>query len=163
MDWVKRLSIGRGMGEPVEDQVVLGLNQVGWGVFDVQSSNFEELKLKAGCRFYVGRTDKFTVMLLQGTISKIEDVRPGIQRITVRQRSKALENDQSIRLSNCTALDVLEEIVELTGLTFATANPKGTGAEYLTTPVPEFSSSGALTKALDLLGKTYGVADAVWY
>jgi hypothetical protein len=163
MDWVKRLSIGREVCEPLDDHVVLGLSQVGWGTFEIPSANFATMKLKDTCRFYVGRSDKFTVLLLQGAIAKIENVRAGVQRITVRQKSQALEREQVLRLANCTAMDVLQEIVESTGLTFATINTSDPAAKQLVTVVPEFSSAGPLLQALVQMGKVFGISDAVWY
>jgi hypothetical protein len=163
MDWVKRLSVGQKVGEPLEDHVVLGLNQVGWGTFDVRSDEFPGVKVKDTCRFYVGRTDKFTVLLLQGRISIVEEPRPGVTRFTVHQRCRALEKDCALSLPNCTALHVLQELVEATGLTFATADPKDSTAGYLTKTVAEFKSQGTLRGALDSMGAAFGVPDAFWY
>jgi len=163
MDWVKRLSVGQKVGEPQEDHVVLGLNQVGWGTFEVRSADFSDLKVKDTCRFYVGRSDKFTVLLLQGQISLVEEIRPGTIRITVHQRCRALDQVHPLHLTECTALHVLQELVEATSLTFATADPKDPAAGYLTTSVPSFTSQGSLRSALESMGPVFGVPDAVWY
>ena len=163
MEWVKRLSIGRAVSEPLEDKVVLGLNQVGWGEFEVTAGAFPDLRPNAACRLYVGRSDKFTVLLLQGLVSKIEEVRDGVQRITVRQRSQALEKHGDLDLTDCTAVDVLQEIIEISGLTFSTAAPSDPRNGYLTRKVPAFSHRGPLTEALARLGTVSGIPDAIWY
>lgn len=163
MDWVKRLSVGKKVGEPQEDHVLLGLNRVGWGTFDVRSGDFPGVQIGDICRFYVGRSDKFTMLLLQGRITAVEAPRPGIVRITVHQRCLALEQEHPLSLSDCTALHVLQELVEATGLTFATPDPKQPDSAYLSRKVPSFESRGSLRGALEGMGPVFGVPDAVWY
>ena len=163
MDWVKRLSIGKSVAEPLEDQLELGLNHIGSGVFDVRAGEFPDLRQGQSCRLYVGRSDKFTVLLFQGLVTEVESPRAGVVRITVRQRSAALEQPHSIALSDCTALHVLQEIVDATGIPFATAKPDEPEHAYLTTPVPRYTSHGPMKDALNNLGGVFGVPDAVWY
>jgi len=163
MHWVKRLSVEKSVGEPLDGQVVLGLNQVGWGAFSVRSKDFPDLAPGHSCRFYIGRSDKFTMLLLEGRISGIEPDRDGVTRFKVRQRCEVLEQVHALALTDCTALHVLQEIVEITGLTFATASPRDPAAQYLTTTIPTYASQGPLLNALNGLGPLFGVPDAVWY
>lgn len=163
MAFVKRLSIGTSVAEPLAHRVDLGLGCVGSATFDVRAEKFPDVQTRQTCRLYVGASDKVTFLLFQGLVSEVDSPRAGVARIVARQRCAALEGEQSISLPNCTAMHVLQELADATDLPFATALPGDPGNAYLTTAIPHYSSQGPMCDALNGLGATFGVTDAVWY
>ncbi|HEX7928238.1 MAG TPA: hypothetical protein VF678_11650 [bacterium] len=163
MTFFKRLSIGNQVVEPLADLVDLGLNTIGSASFEVRADRIVGLKPKDACRLYVGRTDKVTFLMFQGTVKQVDTQHAGTALITVRQRCVALEQELDVSLTNCTAHHVLQEVVDATGIPFATAAPGEPGSTHVSTKIPRFSSTGPLTGTLDRLGAAFGVPDAVWY
>src|SRR5690349_6823575 len=135
MTFFKRLSIGNRVVEPLTDQVDLGLNTIGSASFQVRADLVAGLKPKEACRLYVGRTDKVTFLMFQGAVEQVETEGAGTVRIRVRQRCSLLEREVAVSLTDCTAQHVLQEVVDATGIPFATVAPGEPGSAYLRTKI----------------------------
>jgi hypothetical protein len=153
----KRLIVN---GRPVtvaSDYVRLRLSHVGEGIFEVP----EELEGlgRALVEFYVGVGGGEEYLMLTGALTETRRLAPGRVRLAARELSAVLEMPLVINLMHPTARQVLARIEHGTGLRFLLP----ARADYLDERRVDFRSYKRGVDALNLLGKKWELAEAVWF
>jgi hypothetical protein len=161
MRLVKRLFAGDLELPMTQEHVELGLNQVGAGWFDVQDDGSWTIPATQNVflRYWVGVAGNAPVQTLLGFGVGLFRQDRSTFRLTVRELSAALEAPCPIALRHAVPEDVLAGITAACGLPFAITP----GADYLSVLLPSFAAHGTCRQALEAMGPSWEIADAVWF
>jgi hypothetical protein len=140
----------------IEERVVLDLSTPGRAQFEIDAGG-TEIRTKQVVSFNIGYSRHETLQrLFLGYIEKVNPVDKRV-RLFCREFSAVLNGPLPLDLRHVTMLDVLAEISDKTGLSFAA----GTGS-YSTTKTANFYNLGNGYHAMDSLANVFKIPDFFW-
>ncbi|RKJ84408.1 hypothetical protein D6R50_06505 [Aeromonas veronii] len=153
MKLMTRASIEGHAVQLVSHDIVLDLNAGGRAIVNVsgQVTKGQMITLDVGYNSELRR-------YFDGYVFDVQPAKGNTLQVLCRERAGVLAARFPVSQQHATLRSLLAWLTDQTGLVFMLPQ-----AEYVDTPIPNFTSSGSGYQLLDNAGRAFGIPDFVWY
>lgn len=149
----KRLTVGSEEIHLVDDKWMLELSSAGRGLITVKGT----AKTRTLVRFDMGYGNSMH-RWFTGMVIRAEPADNGHTRLLVKELACTLGPRMTMSLQHATFRKVITELADNTGLNFVLPD-----AEYVDTPIPNFTTGGTGAQLLQNAGRAFSIPDFCWY
>lgn len=149
----KRLTLNGEDTHIVDDKWMLELSSAGRGIVTVKGN----AQTRALVQFDMGYGTTLH-RYFTGIVAKAEPADNGHTRLLVKELAFVLGTRITMSLQHATFRKVITELADNTGLNFVLPD-----ADYVDTPIPNFTTGGTGAQLLQNAGRAFNIPDFCWY